>query len=153
MPLEWNCIVKTGTLVKSPPIEGSTKSMKKWRARYFVLYDPFLNEKSAMMCSREDLTVPTPDVTGRRKSSLVGNVFQKFRSNLDKKSKAFQTATLFYYENSDKEKLGASPKSKKLHLKRYKLPNRIHSYIIVLRSRFSLDFLFVYCTSYDLESN
>lgn len=127
MPLEWKCIVKSGNLLKSPPPESMNK--KRWKTRYFVLYNPNLNKSnnrkyrnSARYSSGSDTETPQPPPKlpprnkRHRKSSIAENVLRRFRSdstnNTSFDGSEFKTPMLFIFDDSEKEMEGMPPRSK-----------------------------------------
>lgn len=124
MPLEWKCIVKSGNLLKSPPPEKMNR--KRWKTRYFVLYDPNLNKSkkyrnSVRYSSGSDTEVPQPPPKlparnkRRRKSSIADTMLRHFRSDSNNTSfdgSEFTTPVLFIFDDSEKEMEGMPPRSK-----------------------------------------
>ena len=129
MPLKSSGIVKSGNLLKSPPLDAKGRSSRKWHIRYFVLYDPNRivertgsNASKRSFGSDEELRVITPSPptsssfshNRRRKSSIAENILQRFRQNqVHRDTRVVDTVTLFYFESVEKEMKGAPPKSKK----------------------------------------
>ena len=125
MPLEWKCIVKSGRLVKSPPMESLNR---RWKIRYFVLYDPNLaknNSFNGNLCKPRASTYTGKQSSGgsesestaqvvasrkkqRRKSSIIQR-FQQSPQSFDVAE--FTTPMLFVFDDCEKEMQGYPPRS------------------------------------------
>ena len=114
MKLLSHGIIKTGNLVKSPPL--NSRGIKRWHKRYFIFYDPNRASRNKR-CGSSGIELNgkndgSKNAAKKLRSKSFRDSVRRFTTSKkisDEKDTVLNELVLLYYESEEKERKGASP--------------------------------------------